>query len=147
MGIALIQTRFDHSDPINMSRLMFKDPLPDAPANRAVVLQEAIGDCQVPNMTTEMLARAVGLDLMTPSIYPVFGLNELTSPTTASALVQYELTDRTANYMPPTNNTPPLQDNGVHTYMCFMDNVLEQVLNFALSGELVQYCTGPCDPD
>ncbi|HPM78950.1 MAG TPA: hypothetical protein PK961_17815, partial [bacterium] len=147
MGIALIQTRFDHSDPINMSRLMFKDPLPDAPANRAVVLQEAIGDCQVPNMTTEMLARAIGLDLMTPSIYPVFGLDELTSPTTASALVQYELTDRTANYMPPTNNTPPLQDNGVHTYMCFMDNVLEQVLNFALNGELVQYCTGPCDPD
>ena len=34
--------------------------LPDAPRDRRIVLQEAIGDCQVPNLSTRMLARAFG---------------------------------------------------------------------------------------
>ncbi|NOZ02597.1 MAG: hypothetical protein GXP54_12005, partial [Deltaproteobacteria bacterium] len=58
MGIAFIQTWFDHSDPINLTYLLFDEPPPDAPENRTVVFQESIGDSQVPNMCTEMLARA-----------------------------------------------------------------------------------------
>ena len=146
MGIVFFQTRFDLSDPVNLTRLMFKDPLPDAPAGRAVVLQEAIGDCEVPNMTTEMLARAIGVKLMTPSIDAVFGLDEVASPATDSAMSQYELVDH-LGYTPPDENVPPTEDNGVHTDMCFLDNALDQVLEFETTGQDEQFCSGPCDPN
>ncbi|NLH50632.1 MAG: hypothetical protein GX444_18810 [Myxococcales bacterium] len=147
-AIAIFQTRFDMSDPITLTRLMFREPLPDAPAGRQVLLQEAIGDCEVPNLTTEMLSRSIGVELMTPSIHPVFGLDEVTSPVTAGGiLTQYDLVDLTQQYMPPESNIPPEVDNGVHTDMCFQTNVLEQVATFTQTGQVVQYCAGPCDPD
>ena len=147
MGIAIIQTRFDHSDPINLSRLMYKTPLPDAPANRTFILQESIGDSQVPNMTTEMLARAFGVKLMTPSIYDVSGLDTTPSPASESVLVQYHLVEQEQANPPPEQNIPPTSDNGVHSDMCFLENVLEQVSTFMDTGNVVQYCEGACDPD
>ncbi len=146
-AIAFFQTRFDLSDPVNLTRLMFKDPLPDAPAGRAVLIQESIGDCLVANMTTDMLARAIGVGQMSPSIYDAFGLDEYGSPTTASVMVQYELVDQTAYYMPPESNVPPENDNGVHQDMCFLPNAMDQVMEFLLNGNIVQYCSGPCDPE
>jgi hypothetical protein len=49
--------RFDHTDGVNLATLAFARPLPDAPRDRRIVLQEAIGDCQVPNLATRILAR------------------------------------------------------------------------------------------
>ena len=146
MGIAFIQGRFDLSDPVNLTRLMFKHPLPDAPA-RTVVLQESIGDSQVPNLVTELLARAIGVKQMTPPIYDVFGLDAATSPATDSVLDQYYMVDQVQADPPPENNTPPQSDNGVHSGMVFLPNVMEQVLHFVATGEVVQYCDGLCDPD
>jgi hypothetical protein len=126
---------------------MYRDPLPDAPDGRLVILQEAIGDCQVPNMTTEMLARAIGVNLMTPSDTAVYGLPTITSPTTEPALGQVLMPDRLADYTPPEENIPPTEDNGVHSDMCFLPNVLDQVTHLLHTGEIIQYCNGPCDPD
>ncbi|AKT39244.1 hypothetical protein [Chondromyces crocatus] len=145
-GVTLIQARFDHSDPVNVSRLMFREPLPDAPPGRLVVLQEAIGDSQVPNLTTEILARAMGVKQLSPPVYDVFGLEQVTSPTTSSALAQY----RMANYdkpAPPEENLPPSEDNGVHHDMNFLPNVHQQIFQLWLGGEIRQFCDGPCDPD
>ena len=146
-GIAFIQTQFDHSDPINLSKLLFDDPPPNSPANRKVVLQEAIGDCQVPNMTTEMLARAIGVKQIEPPIYYVPGLSYVPSPTEESVLVQYYLVDQVLANPPPLTNVPPLVENGAHFDMCFMPHVLDQVVHFLLEAEVVQYCDGLCDPD
>jgi hypothetical protein len=54
--LALLQHRFDHTDGVNLATLAFRDPLPDAPPGRRIILQEAIGDCQVPNFATRILA-------------------------------------------------------------------------------------------
>ena len=147
MGIAIVQTLFDHSDPINLSHLLFTDPLSDAPAGRTVLLQEAIGDSQVPNMTTEMLARAIGVTQMTPPIYSVPGLDPVTSPSTESTLAQYYMVDQVLANPPPEDNTPPLTGNGVHFDAIVMDHVMQQSIHFLLNGEIVQYCDGLCDPD
>lgn len=146
IAFSVFQTRFDHSDPVNVTQLMFKKPLPDAPPNRMIVLQEAIGDSQVPNMTTEVLARGMGVKLMTPSVTPVFGLEEVTSPANASVLAQYRLPnfDQPA---PPLNNTPPADDNGVHYEMNFLSNVHAQIADLFLKSEVVQHCDKECDPD
>ncbi|HSN99267.1 MAG TPA: hypothetical protein VLS89_13320, partial [Candidatus Nanopelagicales bacterium] len=145
-GVTLIQARFDHSDPANVSRLMFREPLPDAPPGRLVVLQEAIGDSQVPNLTTEILARAMGVKLLTPSIYDVFGLDHVQSPTTDSALAQYRM-ERWDDPAPPEENLPPAEDNGVHHDMNFLPNVHQQIFQLWLEGEVRQFCDGACDPD
>jgi hypothetical protein len=144
MLIAIIQTRFDLSDPINLSRLMYKEPLPDAPPNRLVVVQEAYGDCQVPNLTTEMLARQLGLYEMIPSITSVYGLNTIASPSPVSTLTQYNLTWETSQYMPPQTNVPPSEDNGAHHDMPLTTNALEQTSQMLMADQIVQYCTGAC---
>ncbi len=147
IGVAIFQTRFDLSDPINLTRLMFRDPPPQAPATRQILLQESIGDCQVPNLTTEMLARAIGVPLVTPSIYDVYGLETVNSPTLESALVQYHMVEQEQANPPPAENIPPSVDNGVHSDICFMDHVFDQVFHFIENGEIIQYCTGYCDPE
>ena len=146
IGIALIQTRFDLSDPVNLTRLMFREPPPDSPKDRAVVLQEAIGDCQVPNLTTEMLARALGVKQMGPSINEVFGLERVGSSSRESALVQYDMLTG-STYRPPETNTHPEKDNGVHTDVCYLHQALQQVGHFLQTGEITQYCDGSCNPN
>jgi len=77
---ALSQLFWDPVDPA-----LYGDDL----ADRAVLWQESIGDEQVPNRTTELLARAAGAVQMTPSVYAVEGLEQSDAPT-APALVQFD---------------------------------------------------------
>jgi hypothetical protein len=145
-GVSLTQSRFDHTDPANLTKLMFERPLPDAPAGRIVILQEAIGDSQVPNLSTEILARAMGVKQMTPAVEPVFGLEPLTSPANTSVLAQYRLKEYNMP-LPPDNDTPPDSDNGVHHAMNFLPNVHSQIAKLWFEGAAAQVCDGPCDPD
>jgi hypothetical protein len=111
------------------------------------LIEESIGDCLVPNMTTEMLARAIGAKLMTPSITDVFGLDTVSGPTDQTTLVQYHMVDDTDIYFPPETNVPPTVDNGVHTNVCFLPNVVDQVVEFTRNEMIKQFCDGPCDPE
>ncbi|MFO0587911.1 MAG: hypothetical protein U0441_10245 [Polyangiaceae bacterium] len=144
--ISLFQARFDHTDPANITKLMFKAPLPDAPKDRRVILQEAIGDSEVPNISTEILARQLGVKLMTPSFYPVSGLEEVTSPADASILSQYRLADYD-NPEPPAGDIAPASDNGVHHAMNFLPNCHLQIAELFFNGDAQQYCSEACDPD
>lgn len=144
--ISLFQARFDNTDPANLTTLMFKAPLPDAPKDRRVILQEAVGDSQVPNLATEILARAIGVSLMTPSLYPVSGLKEVESPAQESVLTQYRL-DYYDKPLPPKDNVAPAKDNEVHHNMNFLDNAHLQIAHLFYEGEARQYCADSCDPD
>lgn len=144
--IALVQTRFDGSDGVNVGQLMFRRPLADAPA-RTVVFQEAIGDCQVPNLATRILARAVGLKQLEPYYEPVFGLDSVASPTTEPVLHQLAMPDRLMSYTPPDDNTLPTMDNGTHSESIQVATSLEQVTHLFETGEIIQPCDGVCDPD
>ena len=147
IGIALIQALFDLSDPVNLTRHLYKNPLPDAPADRVLLLQVAIGDSQVPNLASDMLARAIGAKVMEPSVYQVPGLEAVTSPTLEPVMVQYFLRDLVEPDPPPEENVPPQSDNGTHGKMSFLDHVMDQSFHFLFTGETVQNCTGACDPD
>ena len=147
IGIALIQALFDLSDPVNLTRHLYKNPLPDAPVERVLLLQEAIGDSQVPNLASEMLARAIGAKFMEPSVYPVPGLDVVTSPTHEPVLVQIYMRDEVEADPPPEANIPPQSDNGVHGAASFLDHVMAQSFHFLHEGEVVQTCAGACDPD
>jgi len=143
--ISLLQYRFDHADPANVTRL-FRAP-PDPSTSRIVMLQEAVGDCLVPNITTDILARAFGIPLITPGAATPFGLRTSTSPSTESAMVQYAITPSLTRYTPPLSNTVPVMDNNVHSDLMFLPNAERQVVTFLESGRIEQSCTGSCDPD
>jgi hypothetical protein len=145
-GTTLVQARFDNTDPANLTKLMFDHPLPDAPPGRTVILQESIGDSQVPNITTEILARAMGVKRLSPSVTEVFGLTETPSPTLDSVLAQYRM-EGYDDPLSPDENLPPEGDNGVHHDMNFLPNVHEQILHLWFEGEVKQFCDGACDPD
>ncbi len=147
IGIALLQSLFDHSDPVNLSRHLFERPLEDAPPSRVVLLHEAIGDSQVPNLASEMLARAIGVPLVTPSVYDVPGLDTVELPTTGSAMMQIYEPGLVDDNMPPDQNVPPSSDNGTHGSAPYLPNVLDQAFGFLLDGEIVGVCDGACDPD
>jgi hypothetical protein len=144
--LTMVQLRFDHSDPANMTRLMFKEPLPDAPPNRVVVLQEAIGDSQVPNLVTDILARAMGIKIAAPSIYQPFGIETVTLPSTESCVVQYRM-EGWDDPFPPETNMPPDAENDVHHDMNFLPNAQDQIGLLFITGEIQNVCEGSCDPD
>ncbi len=147
IGIALLQALFDLSDPVNLTVHLYKSPLDDAPGERALLLHEAIGDSQVPNLASEMLARAIGAHIMEPSVYHVPGLPAATSPTTAPVLVQVYMGDLAEANPPPETNVPPKSDNGTHGTVSFLDHIMGDTFHFLQTGEATQSCTGACDPD
>lgn len=147
IGIALLQSLFDHSDPVNLSRHLFARPLDDAPTDRVVLLHEAIGDSQVPNLASEMLARSIGVRIAVPSIYDVPGLETIELPTTESVLVQIYEPDLVDPNPPPETNVSPETDNGTHGSAPYLPNILQQAFGFLLDGVIDNVCDGACDPD
>jgi hypothetical protein len=143
--ITLLQSRFDPADPVNLATLFHTSPLPNSPSPRIVVIQESIDDCQVPNLTTEILARAYNLAQVTPDIVPIFGISTLTTPTTDNALSQFKLTSDVAKYVPPLSNVTPAMDNGAHFDLAFQGPALQEVTTLLTTGSIVQSCdAGAC---
>jgi hypothetical protein len=144
--ISMLQLHFDHSDPVNVGQLMKRDPLPDAPAKRVVVLQEAIADCQVPNQVTRVLARALGAKLLEPVIEPVPGLDTIAGPTDEVVLAQF-LLPAANDYRPPAENVIPEMDNNVHSDLIFEQSVQAQIIGLVVDSLISMFCDGVCDPD
>ncbi|MEZ4389480.1 MAG: hypothetical protein R3A48_00180 [Polyangiales bacterium] len=146
--IALLQGRFDHTDGVNLATLAFREPLDDAPSGRRLILQEAIGDCQVPNFASRILSRAFGARQLNPSTEVVFGLTPTMSPAEGpAALAQIALPDHLARYTPPDTNTIPSMDNGTHSDSVSTETAYNQLRALFRDGTITQTCTGACDPD
>jgi hypothetical protein len=145
--VAMLQMFFDPSDPANLATLMNGDPsAPDAPA-KTVILQEAIGDCQVPNIATDLLARTIGAAHLDESTDPVFGLETIQGPTTAPSLTQIRVPDDLDAYFPPDENTTPAVDNGVHNSAVLRELMYGQISHLMVTGDIIHPCDGPCDPN
>jgi hypothetical protein len=145
--ITMLQLHFDHSDPVNIGLLMAREPLPDAPAGRTVVLQEAIADCQVPNQVTRILARTLGARQLEPIIEPVTGLDKVTGPINSGVVMaQFEL-PAVAMYRPSKENVIPVMDNNVHSDLAYEQSTQLQIVALVLDGIVRMFCDGPCDPD
>lgn len=143
--ISLLQYRFDHADPADVTQLLRSTT--DPPAARRILVQESLGDCLVPNVTTDILARAFGFPVMTPAPAAPFGLRTVTSPVTESVVAQYAISRSLARYTPGLDNTVPTMDNEVHSDLPSLPNVQDQIVRFMETGRIEQTCTGTCDPD
>lgn len=126
---ALSQLYWDPVDPMNHVADL---------VGRSVVWQEAIGDEQVPNMTTRMLMRAVGSTHLEPVYESVSGLSSLEGPIPTPAYVQFdpELTH-------PVEANRPGVPSGAHSNPRTWPGSRQQVAHFLdwdSPGEVLHFC-------
>jgi hypothetical protein len=138
--VASSQSEWDHTDPATFAPHIVRDPLPGVGPKR-VILQESIGDAQVPNMATRIFARAIGLSGF-GLVERVPGIPEVDGPLD-SAYTQWNAHKLP---LPPPGNMPAPDDNGAHGAIQDLPALREQIqLFFRPDGLAVNTCGGPCD--
>ena len=142
---ALLGMRFEPYDAITTAARVLDDPLPETPAKQ-ILMYETTGDSLVSNLSTEMVARTMGIPVLAPSVRVPYGLEAMDAPL-ASGLVIY---DEQPSPLPPASNLPPPEDNGTHSGIHARGAVLRQAMGFLLDGQIVSECRldgqpAPCD--
>lgn len=120
---AASQLLWDPVDPITHT---------DGMAGKSLLWQESLGDEQVPNLTTEALARTLAVPLIVPAPESPYGLEEGHAPLgpAASALMQYDpQLGRAADMNRPAEVT------GAHTFIRHTTEVHDQIEAFFMDGE------------
>jgi hypothetical protein len=142
-NINLMQMWWDYTDPTTTSPDFTGDGVPGTPPKQ-LLMHMAMGDDEVPNISTEFQARTMGIPLLGPAIYEVFEVPEVQGPIVGSALVQYDGGDRG-----PLTNEPP-EDNSAHSLTRKQPATFRQMAHFYETGEIVVECNdggtaAPCD--
>ena len=140
---ALVQSAFDRADPLVFSEFI-DAPLAGGEPKR-LLLVESIGDSQVPNIATEVMARSYGMPMLAPGLTPVWGVEDANEPLlSGSALLQV---DTGKGPLPPIENLPPPDgDNGAHGSAVDDPAMIEIVERFIFKAIAENLCDGPCDP-
>jgi hypothetical protein len=146
LNLALLGMAFEPIDPISTAAHVIKDPLPGVAAPKNIDIWYALGDCMVSNLTTEIIAREMGIDLLTPSVKDVWHMPGKTGPL-VNGITNY---DEHKMPLPPETNVPPAVENGTHSGVNRHPSNLRQVYEFLLQGQqVIQTCGGsspaPCD--
>jgi hypothetical protein len=138
--LAIAQMQFDYSDPASVAPHVLASPLPGTPPKQ-LLMQMGVGDAQVSNVTTEMIARTSGIDMLSPAATQAFGLTPKPGPL-ASALTTWNVQSVP---VPPDTDQTPAQDNQVHEAIRRIPQVEEQIRVFYDTGQVVDTCDGqPC---
>ncbi len=131
---ALSQLFWDPVDPLNHA---------EALRERSVLWQEALGDEQVPNMTTRVLMRAVGATLLEPSLEPVEGVPSEAGPLRGPAYAQFDPEKER-----PVQANRPGVPSGAHGAVRTWPGARQQTAHFnhpSEPGEAAHFCGDlPC---
>jgi hypothetical protein len=145
LNLALFGMAFEPVDPISTAAHVIKDPLPGVPAKN-ILIWYTLGDSLVTNISTEMVAREMGMDLLSPEVKPVWRMPGKTGPL-PNGVINY---NEHPTPLPPETNVPPSADNGTHSGVNRNQSALRSVYEFLLQSQsVVQTCGGstpaPCD--
>ena len=99
--------RMEPYDPITTAAHVLHDPLPGVPA-KTILMWYTIGDCLVTNITTEMVARTMGIDLLAPASRTSWRMTPKAGPLVNGINVYNDH----PTPLPPDSNLPPANDNG-----------------------------------
>jgi hypothetical protein len=141
--IAMFARPLDRIDPIVYARHVLTEPLPGSPPDRRVLMQIGLGDAQVPNISSFVHARALGIAQLLPATVNVWGLPPADA-STPSSLALYDFGIDKNLYADPH----PLEPNAVHEGVRINAKALKQMDMFlAPNGVITHTCDGPCDPE
>jgi hypothetical protein len=129
---------FDHFDSA-LAPHALGDPLPGSGTPR-ILMQIGLYDTDVPNISSELAARTLGLPELSPTSDPVWGLAASAAPK-ENALVVYG-----TGAAPITDATIPSKENGVHEAVRLDPRAQQQLTTFLLGGGVVDACGGACVP-
>lgn len=139
LWLGYLQTLWDSAETTGFARSLTANPLPNTNAKQ-VLMQVGIGDAQVTTLGAELLARSTGSTLINEPVRPVWGMETVVSTTTGSGLVEWEY-----GLEEPYTNTPPSEDQAdPHEWPRREFNGQEQMAHFFATGEIKDFCGGPC---
>lgn len=141
--VSLSQLDFDAVDPLNYAGYLRGEALDGTEENRPLLLQIGIADSSVPNLASQLHARALGAMHLQPAPRSVFGLDTSTGPITGRAYVEYDF-GIPEDYLA----RPATEDNPVHEAVRRNASANKQLdLFFQADGATQHTCQGSCDPD
>ncbi len=115
-------------------------------AGRSFLWQEAIGDDQVPNLTTELLMRSAGISLATPGATTPYDIDVVALPARAPLMTQFD-----PGLEPPADSNRPSEVTGAHGAPRLWEGTKAQTLAFfaaGAEGTVTHFCgSGPCSND
>ncbi|MSP17268.1 MAG: hypothetical protein EXR73_11795 [Myxococcales bacterium] len=143
--IALVGMLWDRFDPITTTARVVLDPLPDTPSKQ-IFMYEALNDSLVTPLSTEMVARTMGIPVTGPSLYVPFGMTEATDAVPSGLTIF----DEHATPAPLETNVAPFEDSGTHSNVNERNAVQRMVRRFFEEGMVVHGCAvagvpAPCD--
>ena len=141
----LLGMRMEPYDPITTAPRVISDPVPGTPLKQ-IMMYEALGDSLVTNLSTEMLARSMGIPVIGPTLREPYGLEVTTEPVPNGFTIYDEHPDN----IPPLTNVPPSDDNGTHGGVNERQAILDQAQQFFFEGVITNTCLldgapAPCD--
>jgi hypothetical protein len=149
VGYGIMQMLWDRSEMDGYANHITSNPLPGTPVHQ-VLLEEAFGDHQVANITTENEARTIGARVhepaltagRSPDVVPFWGISALPStPYDGSALYMWDSGSPT----PPLTNTPPSAGADPHEVPRSQPTAREQTAAFLQTGYVLDVCgSSPC---
>ncbi len=140
--LALAQSLFDPSDPINVAPHLLRDRLAGVPAKH-VLYQYAVGDAQVNNLASESVLRTMDIPMLSPAARSPFGIRAVTDAQDSAVSVW----DQHPTPLPPGTNAPAMS-NSTHGGARDIPALKEQIRRFLTpTGRVEQTCAGPCDPE
>ncbi len=135
-----LQVQFDRIDPATYAPHVLQSQLPGSPP-RNVLMQNGLGDLEVPNLGTFLEARLFGIPELSPNTYPAYLVAQEPGPIQGSALTLWDFgIDLQAVYglaePAATNNNP------VHEGVRLQPSALAQMDAFFQPNGPI---TSPCD--
>lgn len=108
-----------------------------------VLMQVAIGDHLVTNVGSHVMARTIGVPLLTPAPRSVWGLAEVESGHVGSAMIEHDFG------LPPIplDNVPMREGDDPHGVIWNYDAGIDELEHFLRTGEVMSFCDGVCDPE
>ncbi len=150
---------FEPYDPITTASHVLHDNFPGVPP-KTILMWYSMGDCLVSNIATEMTAREMGIDLLSPAAKMPYGM----APKSGPLMNGINVFDAHPTPLPPDTNVPPSTDNGTHSginkkpaALRFVHDFLYQNTSTDPTGVIVPEClvggqpaacdcaTGACD--
>ncbi|GDX83194.1 hypothetical protein LBMAG42_50050 [Deltaproteobacteria bacterium] len=140
--LGYVQMLWDRAEPSGYASAITGDPFAGTPTHH-VMLMEGVGDHQVPNLSTELLARSIGASYLGPGNRVLYGLPAVEGPISESNT----LLDFDYGLGPvPEENVPMTEGADPHDAVFFEPAVQAAFSTFLKTGMAVNYCEGACDP-
>ena len=109
-------------------------------------MQMGVGDSEVPNLGSELHARAAGLRVLQPSPVetpPLMSIAEGSGADSAFAIYDFKVEP-----FPSVTPSPADALNGVHNDLRLLTASMRQLdAFFRPTGRVEQFCDGVCDPE